>query len=480
MTVEQHEDDETWRDDVESVPPLRLVEHPTDRSAWYSDLIIVTKEIGEGPGKPKRKVRIIPPELANVITVLRRHPSWLGVLAYSQFAETAVYRAPPPWHDVDSPSEKAGDVLSDSDITRIVAWFQRTWLEVPGVQGARWTVADKIVESAVAIAAEANAFHPVRQYLAGLTWDGTARLDRVLPDYFQTRDGEYERAIGPRWFISAVARVMKPGCQVDCTLILESAKQGEGKSSALRAIVPDATWYADNTLDLSNKDALQALHGVWIYGLDELDSMRKAEVSKVKGFLTQTKDHFRKPFAKRATDHFRQNVFCGTTNETTYFSDPTGNRRFWPVKILRPTDPAIIARDRDQLWAEAHHRYLAGERWHVDTPELRALCEVEQEDRRQQDAWLPIIETWLARPTETTSEPDQFGRPQRHTMPADEPEHGWTLAEVMVHAIGKRPSEIGRPDEMRVAAILTELGYSRRRVREGAGSRACRYRRNDA
>jgi putative DNA primase/helicase len=472
------DDDESWRDDIDSPPPLRLVEHPTDKPAWYSDLIIVTKEVSDGPGKPKRKVRIIPPELANVITVLRRHPSWLGVLAYSQFAETAVYRITPPWHDVDAPSERVGDVLSDSDITRIVAWFQRTWLEVPGVQGARWTVGDRIVEQAVAIVAEANAFHPVCGYLAGLTWDGVPRLDRVLPVYFQTRDSAYERSIGPRWFISAVARVMKPGCQVDCTLILESAKQGEGKSSALRALVPDPSWYADNTLDLSNKDSLQALHGVWIYGLDELDSMRKAEVSKVKGFLTQTKDHFRKPFAKRATDHFRQNVFCGTTNESTYFTDHTGNRRFWPVKILAPTDPAIITRDRDQLWAEAHHRYLAGERWHVDTPELRALCEEEQADRRQVDPWLTIIEEWLANPTEIAVEPDQTGRFARSAAPFDMA-RGVRTIDVLTHAIRMKPSDIGRGDETRVGTALVELGYTPKRRMVG-GDRSRWYSRNDA
>lgn len=121
---------------------------------------------------------------------------------------------------------------------------------------------------------------------------------------------------------------MDPGCQVDNTLILETPTQGERKSSALRALVPDESWFGETPIEIGNKDSYQALRGKWIYALDELDSTRRAEQTRVKSFLTARIDCYRPSYGRRTQDFPRHTIFCGSTNEENYLPDRTGNRRY--------------------------------------------------------------------------------------------------------------------------------------------------------
>jgi putative DNA primase/helicase len=260
------------------------------------------------------------------------------------------------------------------------------------------TIGAKVIEQGVAVVAEASAFHPVRDYLQSLHWDGVKRLPTWLSTYCGVEASPYAAAVGARWLISAVARPMDPGCQLDCCLIVEDPRQGTGKSSAFRALVPDPSMYSETGVTLGDKDSYQALHGAWIYLLDELDSLRRSDVTRTKNFLTSVKDHYRPSYGRVARDFARQNVFAGTTNAERYFADRTGNRRFWPVRTRGEIDVAAIRGVRDQLWAEAFDRYANGERWHVDTPELRRLCEEQQADRVADDPWEQLVGEWLAEP----------------------------------------------------------------------------------
>lgn len=397
---------------------------------------------------------------ATAITILLNDERWSGVLARNTFAECDVTRKPAPWHSDDGMGSKLG-AWTDADITRLRAWFERAY----GISfGANDLVA------IVAVAAEANAYHPVCDYLEGLHWDGVERLPTLLSSYFGTADTPYTRAIGMRWMISAVARPMSPGCQVDCTLILEGS-QGIGKSSGFRALVYDAALYSETGVSIGDKDSYQSLHGVWIYLLDELDSLRGADLTRTKNFLSSVKDHYRPTYGKGARDFFRQNVFCGTTNDDAYLKDRTGNRRFWPVKVVRPIDRDAIARDRDQLWAEAMTRYQRGEAWHVDSPELRRLCEAEQAERVQGDPWEPIVQAWLQDPIGAL-EPGSDGGAVRTRIDTSE---GVLTSEVLLHALHKRPGDITKGDEMRVADVLKTLGYTRGPLRRERGERARRF-----
>jgi hypothetical protein len=401
------------------------------------------------------------PVAANVATIFRYHPSWRGVIAQDAFAGMVVTLKPPPWHPADAPAQIGTGEWTEADSSRAAHWLARR---------ESMQVGPRVVDEAVAVVAESNVVHPVADYLRGLRWDGTARIDTWLPVYFGADDNAYTRGVGARWLISGVARVMSPGCQVDCTLLIEG-RQGIGKTSAFRALVPQPGWYADTGLSLGDKDSYQNLRSVWIYGLDELDSLRRSDVTRWKNFLTATRDRLRPSYGRRSRDFARQNVFCGTTNEDAYLTDRTGNRRFWPVRIGRTVDIAGIARERDQLWAEAVTRYRAGEKWHVDTPEFRQLCEEQQAERVQGDPWEEVIAPWLDDPRERKP-----GDTSRATgAPFLWSTDGLLTSEVLTHAIGKPARDITKADEMRVAEVLRALGYARGPLHRENGRRVRRY-----
>jgi putative DNA primase/helicase len=364
-------------EDMDGTEPRRRV---NDRDAWRE--LLLTRVDAKGN-------IVVVPNVSNAITMLRYHPKWRGVLEWDAFGERIVTRRPAPWHPTVAPFELAAGGLRETDTARITDWFARN---------EHLTIGAKVVEQGVAVVAEASAFHPVRDYLQSLHWDGVKRLPTWLSTYCGVEASPYAAAVGARWLISAVARPMDPGCQLDCCLIVEDPRQGTGKSSAFRALVPDPSMYSETGVTLGDKDSYQALHGAWIYLLDELDSLRRSDVTRTKNFLTSVKDHYRPSYGRVARDFARQNVFAGTTNAERYFADRTGNRRFWPVRTRGEIDVAAIRGVRDQLWAEAFDRYANGERWHVDTPELRRLCEEQQADRVADDPWEQLVGEWLAEP----------------------------------------------------------------------------------
>lgn len=413
-----------------------------------------TFEVGMRAGGEACKV-----SFGEVTADLFDHVDWAGVFMFDTFRDFVVAVDPPMQMD----AETSG--LSDNDVQLV-----RVWLEY---HGKKCNAVD--VGAAIEAVARRRSFHPIQEMFQMLPWDGVDRLTRVLPDYFQSPDGPYERAVGPRWFISLVARAMSPGCQADCTLVLEG-EQGRGKTRAFRALVRDPNWYAESACGVDNKDFLENLRGVWLMGFDELDSLTRASLTKVKTTLTRTIDKYRKSYGRRSTHFPRACGFCGSTNSSQYLNDPTGARRFWPIKVLREIDVQRIVDDRDQLWAEAYARFRAGEPWHADTPELRALCEVEQEMRYEVDGWEEKILRWLNDPTKFSHTPvrEEPGSVFKGVRPFDG-SHGVTTADVLEHAVNKLVGQWTTGDAMRVGKILHHrLGMERVQIRVGK-SREWRY-----
>ncbi len=296
----------------------------------------------------------------------------------------------------------------------------------------------------------AHAFHPVREYLQSLHWDGTPRIDRWLSDAFEVEATAYSMAVGKNTLIGAVARVMRPGCQMDTMLILEG-EQGIGKTRAVRALAGQ-DWYCETIEKPGTKDFYQSLRGMWIVEMGELDSLRKSDVTRVKQVLSSTADNYRPSFGKRSVSFPRQNIFIGTTNETHYLIDPTGARRFWPVKCLSSNVDYIQAM-RDQLWAEALHRFQKGEPWH-EVPEDEAR---EQQDARYDaDSLEDIVGAWVRNPeTELT---------------------GFSMTDVLIKALNLETWQHSRQMQTRVGHILTRLGYLSKQETVG-GVRVRLYRR---
>ena len=301
----------------------------------------------------------------NVLIALRTAPELAGLVRVNEFALNVEFAKSPPWRTAD-----AGTVWSEADDTQLAAWLQAAGLKVRGTAA---------VADCTAVAAREHAFHPVRNYLNALQWDGELRLQIWLADYLNASGAPgYLAATGTRFLISAVARIMAPGCQADHVLVLE-APQGTGKSSAARTLAGHPEWFAGDLPEIHGKDARLQLLGRWIVEIAELKAMRTADLEAQKSFITQTHDTFRPPYGRRTAQFPRQCVFIATTNESEYLRDRTGNRRFWPVRCGQ-IDVTALLRDREQLWAEAAHEFRRGTAWHL-TQEEAAIAAEQQHER---------------------------------------------------------------------------------------------------
>jgi predicted P-loop ATPase len=392
---------------------------PPAEEAWQADLICSVDQHGN------RKIKSV---VANAILVLSHDAAWSGVVAFDDFAQRIAVRHSPPYADPVLPSESRD--WRDEDDIQTAAWLQTKYGLLVNPEVAR--------QAALAVARD-HSFHPVREYLEGLTWDGSSRLDSMLTTYFGVKVSPYTTAVSACWSLSAVARVFDPGCKADQVLILEG-RQGSKKSTGLRTL--GGSWFTDEIDAIGSKDAATQLQGVWIVELAELDAMSRSEVSRIKAFMSKSFDRFRPPYGKHAIRFERQCVFAGTVNHSDYLRDETGNRRFWPVKCSSAGSNADIdidglMRDRDQLWAEAVARYRRGEKWWLESAGLIADAAAEQDARYATDAWEATI--------------------ARFVLAKD-----WTtVAEALTHLSVETPKQ-GQAEQNRVARCLKRLGWQRK------------------
>jgi predicted P-loop ATPase len=375
--------------------------------------------------------------LANLIVILREAPKWNGVLGYDEFNARTVIRQRPPW----------GQEAPDSPWTDHHESLTRVWFQSEKINPSAGDVG-----RAVQAAARHRVFHPVHDYFNSLVWDGVPRGDTWLIVYFHADDTPYMRAIGPRYLISAVARIYQPGAKVDHVLVLEGP-QGKQKSEALRTLAKNDSWFTDRLSHVASKDAAQEMAGVLIIEIAEMDALTRATASAMKSFLTRRRDRFRPPFGKHLTTLPRQCVFAGTINPPAegYLRDTTGARRLWPVACRGTIDLAGLEKVRDQLWAEAVYRFKAGAPWWLETPELEALATAEQEARFVVDGWEAPIAEWLGGRTDVS------------------------VGEVLTHVFGLAKQQHSQSAQTRVARILAHrLGFKKHRPRV-RGDRENRY-----
>jgi predicted P-loop ATPase len=294
----------------------------------------------------------------------------------------------------------------------------------------------------------------VREHFESLEWDGVQRLDTWLIDYFHAEDTAYIRAIGPRYLISGVARIYRPGCKADNLIIFEGP-QGRLKSEALRTLAIRDEWFTDRLSHIASKDAALEMVGVLIAEIAEMDALTRASTASTKAFISRRHDRFRPPWGKHIVSLPRQVVFAATINPPVggYLKDPTGARRLWPVTCHGMIDRDGLDRARNQLWAEAVHRFKGGASWWLETPELEALAAAEQAARFVVDLWERPVREWLD------------GR-------ADV-----AITEVLEHALGIPREDWTQRAFNRVARILTNAGFVHFRPRTKKGLREYRYRR---
>lgn len=222
------------------------------------------------------------------------------------------------------------------------------------------------LNEAIETVAHERHFHPVRNYLGGLVWDGTSRIDKWLvyaigekPDTLPPAVYQYLCLVGRFWLLGMVNRIMEPGCKFDYCPVLEGPG-GVGKSTMVE-VLASAAYFSDAHFDLTRgKDGQEQVQGQWLYELAELASFGKAEIQLIKAFISSKIDRYRPSYGRTVEAYPRQCVLVGTTNENTYLRDRTGNRRFWPVPVRNRINIPWLKKWRDQLLAEAYALYLQG------------------------------------------------------------------------------------------------------------------------
>jgi predicted P-loop ATPase len=342
--------------------------------------------------------------------------------------------------------------LTDFDITEIQKYLQHAGLDRIGREPVR---------DAVDAYARDHGYHPVRDYLESLRWDGRQRVGTWSTTKLGAANTDYSSAVGEMFLISMVARIFEPGCKADYMLVLEGP-QGTLKSTACAVLAGD--WFSDSLPDItSGKDASQHLRGKWLIEVSEMHALGRAEASLLKSFISRTTERFRPSYGRLEVIEPRQCVFIGTTNKDAYLRDETGGRRFWPLKC-GVINVDSLAEDRDQLFAEAVHLYRTGCAWWPDRKFELDHAMPEQAARYESDPWEPVIRKYLDGKTSVNLLEVFVGalkfevEPPIHREGEPRPMRGTPI------------NRIGTSDQRRLAAVMTALGWEQRRE-AGTGRR---------
>ena len=371
------------------------------------------------------------------------------VFGYNEFTGRYEFTNPAPWHRGKMPRSL---MVDDMDLKLLKGYLATKW-------GFEKSIEE--LEQAITNVAYNRRFHPVREYLEGLKWDGRERLDTWLTDYLGVEDTPYARACARKVLCAAVMRVMMPGIKFDHVLVLEGA-QDVGKSTAVDII--GGKWAADAPVDPHSRDTVDMMQGRWIIELAEMEVVRRTDEEALKAFITRKRDLARLAFGRTTKEFPRQSIFIATKNpriDGTYLKDDTGNRRWWPVRCqprhgLGQIDFKGLKDVRDQLFAEAvmRMRTAPGEKLYMETAELKEAAKLEAAARHAEHEWTERIGWWLR---------DGGGRGKEFV----------TSRDVYVDAMGGLDKQLDRRATTAIASALRALGWesSFQRMPVGADGR---------
>jgi putative DNA primase/helicase len=367
--------------------------------------------------------------------ILQACPETAGAIAFNTRCGGLEARREGPWGD-------PGLWTSTMTATQVVYF-----------QGLGIPASVKRLDTALAVFGNLNRFDPLLEYLNGLHWDGKPRINTWLVDYAKAANTAIVKFIGAKFLISMTARAVVPGCQVDHAMCLDG-DQGIGKTQVARIL--GGQYMSEDLPNFHSRDAQQIACSHWVIEIGELAAVGQSKLERVKGFMTTASDTYVPKYERYPVTRKRWCVFIFTVNPdgAGYLTDTTGNRRIWPVKVGQVDAQALI-RDRDQLFAEALHRYRAGEKWWPEGKLQWDELGEEQGARMVEEPWEPVIVKWL----ET-----------RGTEPP------LSTTEILTHALDLKPRDIEIRDAMRVGKTMKKLGYERYQKRDGEERGAWFYR----
>jgi predicted P-loop ATPase len=352
--------------------------------------------------------------LHNVLLALRLDPAFLGAFRYDEMRRVII---------------GLNGKIKDRDVACTREWLQAHGLSIIGTETVR---------DAIDIVSGENAFHPLRDWLDGLEWDGQLRLTDWLHTYLGAEDNEYHRSIGSMFLTAMVARAFKPGIQADYMMVLEGP-QGELKSQACRVL--GGEYYSSDLPDLHSDPVRVAMHlrGKWLIEISELSAFSRADGHRLKAFITNQCEQFIPKYARYEVDEPRTCLFIGTTNDDDYLKDETGGRRFWPVKCGNINIEALRS-NRAQIYAEAVMNYRRDAHWWPDRPFEAAHIAPQQAARLMLDAWHDPVREWLIGKNRTS------------------------LMDVAQGALSFEKARFSSADQRRLATVLRQLGWKLRRL----------------
>lgn len=394
----------------------------------------------------------------NLMLILNNDPDFAN-FGYNELANRVQVTGPVPW---DRPADNK--FWRDADTAQLKALLDTRYV----------SFSSRNHDVCFAKVADDRRFHPIRDYLDSLPpWDGECRVESLFIRCLEADDTEYVRTVTRRLFAAAVARVYQPGIKFDCLTVIDGA-QGIGKSTLLKELVGDE--YYSETLsltDMDDKTGAEKLQGYWVIEIGELAGMKKADVEKVKGFLSTTDDKYRPSYGRVVESHPRQCVVIATVNgERGYLRDITGNRRFWIIKCRQKEQArkwSFTKEERDQIWAEAAALWRGGEKLYLEDTELPA-AEALQREAMELDERQGIVEEYL-----NTLLPDNwdgmdlYERRNYLSVQYDPTQpRGTTVrkavsnVEIWAECFGKNPSEMKPADSYAIAALMMRVeGWER-------------------
>lgn len=401
--------------------------------------------------------------IANVTLVLENDPLLKGKIVTDEFASCGMTTGGLPW-DLHSGKRRWKDVD--------YAGYYRYMETFYGLTGR------EKLDNGLLIVSSQNRINDVREYLQGLKWDGVKRVDRLLQDYLGAEDNAYTRAVMRKSLCAAVARAVEGGVKYDYMPIF-TGPQGIGKSTFLSILGKD--WFSDSLTTFEGKEAAELIQGTWINEVGELTAMTKQETSAVKQFLSKTHDIYRAAYGRTTNKYPRRCVFFGTSNDSEFLKDPTGNRRFWPVDVgLHRAKKSVwndLPGEVDQVWAEAYCYWMLGEPLYLPK-EVEKLAEEQQEDHREAYAKEGVIREFLDREipqdwnTMTLMQRRQFYQGSLHLPEGSVlvPREKVCAAEIWQECFGSDLKYMTKRDSMEINSIMQCIpGWRRNRSSQRYG-----------